>query len=147
MVYKWRDASRIKADAEKAGEYMRQLEEEGRLNAQTIVDESRPQNSLLHNEFEWNDKTAANQYRLQQARHIMNCIVVMDEQTETSVRAFFNIQEETAEYKSIFKIMSSDDMMNELEKQALSELIAFQKKYEGIKKFKELFKEISKLTA
>ena len=55
MVYKWKDAARIKSDAQTAGEICEKLEKNGGLTAKRLVDESRPEDAPLHKEFEWND--------------------------------------------------------------------------------------------
>jgi hypothetical protein len=63
MVYKWKDAARLKTDAQTAGEICEKLEKNGGLTAKRLADESRPEDAPLHKEFEWNDATAAEAYR------------------------------------------------------------------------------------
>ena len=75
MTYKWKPSSRIGINAETAGAVMDSLEQRGALTAKNLLDESRPAEAPLHNEFEWDDIKAAEEYRLQQARHIINCLV------------------------------------------------------------------------
>lgn len=48
----------------------------GSLTPQNILDASRPQNALFHTLFQWDDTIAAEHYRLQQARTILNNIEV-----------------------------------------------------------------------
>ena len=41
------------------------------LKPSVVVDEAKPKQSVLHDDFEWNDKKAAIEHRLQTARHII----------------------------------------------------------------------------
>ena len=97
MVFQWKQGSHIKADAQQAGILCSRLEAEGRLTAKALLDESRDEDSPLHGEFEWNDGIAAEKYRENQARHIINCLVTAHESTAPT-RSFFNVEYKTAEY-------------------------------------------------
>jgi hypothetical protein len=48
----------------------------GSLTPENVLNASRPKNALFHSLFEWNDSIAAEHYRLQQARTILNNIEV-----------------------------------------------------------------------
>jgi len=48
----------------------------GSLTPEIVLDASRPNNALFHTLFEWNDDVAAEHYRLQQARTILNNIEI-----------------------------------------------------------------------
>jgi hypothetical protein len=48
----------------------------GSLTPENVLNASRPKNALFHSLFEWNDSVAAEHYRLQQARTILNNIEV-----------------------------------------------------------------------
>ena len=52
MTYKWKPNSRIGINAETAGAVMDGLEQRGALTAKNLVDESRPAEAPLHDEFE-----------------------------------------------------------------------------------------------
>ena len=83
MIYQWKSGSRIKADAQASGELMEKLSasEEG-LTAQTLLDANRAENAPLHSEYEWNDTTAAEKYRLHQSGHFLRCILAVEIQQE-----------------------------------------------------------------
>ena len=59
FTYKFKSASMIKADAQKTGELFEKLQNTVGLTARNVVDVSRAEDSLLHNEFEWRDDIAA----------------------------------------------------------------------------------------
>ena len=132
MVYSWKSAARIKADAQKAGELFEQLERSGELTPAKIVEVSRSKDAVLHNEFEWDDSIAANCYREGQAGNLLRAIIITGEsKTAEPVRAFFKVEQNT--YESITAIVKSEDKMQSLLSQAISELNAFQRKYDCLR--------------
>ena len=147
MTYKWKSNARISVDAGTAGAVMDGLEQRGALTAKNLVDESRPAEAPLHNEFEWDDVKAAEEYRLQQARHIINCLLIEDDAQQETVRAFFNLAESAPEYRSIRTIMADETQSETLLQMAIQELQAFERKYAQISKFKALFAEINRLSS
>ena len=139
MVYEWKGASRIKADAQKAGELFEQLEAENDLTAARVVEESRAEDAVLHDEFEWNDSKAANKYREGQARHLINAITIATVKAEgcdkpIPVRAFFNVSADST-YTSVVSIANSAEKTANLVAQAKRELITFSNKYNAIQSY------------
>ena len=145
MVYRFKSASYLSGvSAQAAGEQCERLAIEGRLTAKELVNENRPEDAPLHKAFEWRDDIAAEQWREQQARHIMASLVLVREDAEP-VRAFFNIVREEAEYRHIESILQSADETEALLKTALRELCAFQKKYAMLRELAGVFAETEKL--
>ena len=142
MVYEWKTASYIKADANVAGKQCEELEKTVGLTAKNLLDANRDENAPLHNEFEWRDDIAAERYRENQARHIIACLCVRAETTigeqSEPVRAFLKIEPES-EYQSLNVILQSADSHSALLAMALKELKAFQKKYKTLAELKPLF--------
>lgn len=133
-IYKWKTGSRIKADPELAAQVLDQLANENRLNAENVVEVSKPEGTVLHDDFEWRDDIAALEYRKHQARHILNSLVIVEE-TEPQmppIRYCFQIEEETSDYTPIHVIMQSADCMEALQRKSLAELSAFRMKYDAI---------------
>ena len=149
MVYEWKKASYIKTDANIAGQMCEALESSVGLSAQTLLDANRDKSAPLHNEFEWDNEKAAESFRLSQARHIINCLCIKAEESPTKepVRAFFKIESKEPEYTSLDVILQSEDSYKALLKIALSELIAFKKKYGELRELAKVFDEIEMLTA
>ena len=146
MVYTWRPGSHHKVPASVAAAECERLEAEGRLTAADLVEEARAEGSPLHEEFEWRDDVAAEEYRKSQARCIINSLVVVSEKHEP-VKAFVNLVATTPTYTSIQTAVSRADTKELLLQNALRELVAFQKKYKNLTEFADLFEEIEKLTA
>ena len=136
MVYKFKAGSMISADPEKAAAVLNQLADENRLNAETVVEVSRPEDAPLHNEFEWRDDVAAEEWRKHQARHIIGCLVIVDEEkTPEPVKAFYKINDATSNYEPIHTIIKTEDKTEALKKLCLKEFLAFKAKYATVLKF------------
>ena len=142
MIYKWKEGSQHKVSAQIAGEVCEELEKKGELNAINLVDVSRPEDAPLHDEFEWNDNIAAEMYRRTQAGQIIRHLAVRTE-TQTPVRAFFNVESVGKTYESVETIITQEDKYAVLLKQALRELEAFQRKYQMLSELQELFDVIT----
>ena len=142
MVYEWKTASYIKADANVAGKQCEELEKTVGLTAKNLLDANRDENAPLHNEFEWRDDIAAERYRENQARHIIACLCVRAETTtgeqSEPVRAFLKTAPES-EYQSLNVILQSSDSHSAMLAMALKELKAFQNKYKMLSELKPLF--------
>jgi len=83
--YRYRNGASIKDVEPMAAfdELMRIREShDGILSPRDIVNESRPKNAVLHPAFEWNDKVAAEEYRLWQARRVSRAVYVIEPATE-----------------------------------------------------------------
>lgn len=146
MTFKWKTGSRITANAQVAGEMCTKMEADGTLTAQNLVDVNRPEDAPLHGAFEWNDTQAAENWRVHQARHIINSIVLVTEDTEAEpVRYFFKVEPAEANYESLPVIVRNEDKYASLLKTALRELSAFQKKYRQIKELSAVFEAIDNL--
>ena len=84
-----------KKDAQVVGEHLETLMKKlgGELTTDAILEDAKKKRSILHKYFDWDDTTAAHQYRLQQARHIISGVVevtVIDNENQ-NVRSFYNV--------------------------------------------------------
>lgn len=139
MVYEWKSGSRHKVSAQVAGEVCSRLESEGRLNACELVDESRPEDAPMHNEFEWDDSIAGEEWRRHQARNIINTIIVVPEVEERPVqRAFFKVESQSRNYESINVIIQQEDKYKKLLAQAKRDFESYKDKYITLKELKKL---------
>ncbi|MCM0758068.1 hypothetical protein M7775_05690 [Sporomusa sphaeroides DSM 2875] len=150
MIYDWKRAMPVKA--QDAGEHLKKLERQhGAVTPKLIVDDARPKTALLHKCFEWNDGIAAEKYRESQAGFILrNLVTVSVTKTEeqSEVRAFVNIiKEGDSKFISVTTAMSDDDMRQQVLNNALSELMAFKKKYGQLEELAEVFTAVSNLGA
>ena len=146
MVYKWKNFS-YKTSANVAGEVCEELDRTVGLTPENLVNASRPEDAPLHSEFEWDDAIAAEEYRRTQARQmICNLSIVIDEQKQEPVRAFFSLQsgfrKNAGTYEGTITIMSNEEKRQKLLDNAKRELEAFRKKYELLTELSEVFAAI-----
>lgn len=130
MVYSWKVSGLYNVSAQDAGEELDRISEERGLTAQAVVDESRDEHAVLHCCFDWNDDTAAESWRREQARHLIACVTVKDESIHPTepVRLYVSVQERDT-YKPIKLVISDEEMRARMIKNALRELIEFKHKY------------------
>lgn len=152
MIYKFKKGAHLKGNAQQIGEALEQVRaEKGGLTASTVVESARPKNAPLHRFFEWSDKRAAEEYRKNQARHLIAAIEVRVQEdngkTTAPVRAFVSIGPSADKYLSVFTVMSDPTNRRKLLAQALSELAAFQKKYESLNELAAVFQAAQQIAA
>lgn len=143
--YQFKPWSRLKGDAQKVGEALEKLRNEaGALSPQRIVEAARPAQSPLHSYFDWNDTTAAEKYREQQAAHLLRSIVVTKApgvDLKAPTRAFVSVRqvaddhdaeedEPPATYTSISEAVRVVDYREQLINDALRDLDAYRIKYQ-----------------
>lgn len=67
--------------------------ERGALNAPLVVEVARDPEHPLHSRFEWDDTTAAEKYRLEQAGALLRCVrLPADPSRPTDLRAFVAVK-------------------------------------------------------
>ena len=65
----------------------------GVLKVDDVLDEAKDETSPLHKHFEWDDTAAADKYRRDQARYlIQKCKITLIENEPVSIRAFVSLQ-------------------------------------------------------
>lgn len=144
-IYRFKTGSHIRANAQEAAKVFAELEAKNNLTAEGLVEASRPEDAPLHNEFQWDDTIAAEEWRKHQARRIIAALEIVTEKKEP-IRAYYNIVVSEPQYRHIETIMQTEEGSEMLLRRALFELKAFQKKYVGIKqKLQGVFDEIDKL--
>lgn len=125
-----------KANPQKIGEALTKISavNGGHLVPAAVVDAARDTKSVLHRHFEWNDKAAAEKFRLDQARSLIRCIHVENEDTEIgATRAFLSIRDKSGvSYRTIADVLNSADLQQRLLAQAEKDLLAFEARYQNL---------------
>ena len=148
--YKWRQGTGHGVDANVAGQVCAELEKKGLLNAPELVRVSQPEDAPLHKAFEWNDETAAEKYREDQARQIIRCIEVVKEDIpdKPSSRVFYNLRaDKTASYENVNAIMRNEDKRELLLDQAKSDMKFFKTKYSELNELSKVFDSMDEVLA
>lgn len=125
-----------KANPQKIGEALTKLSANngGHLVPSAVVEAARDAKSILHRHFEWNDKTAADKFRVDQARSLIRSIHVESPDSESGVaRAFLSIREKSGvSYRTIEDVLSSADLQQRVLAQAEKDLLAFEIRYQNL---------------
>lgn len=134
MTYQWKSGSRFNVPAQAAGEQCKALADAGNLSAKTLVDANRAEDAPLHPAFEWRDEVAAEEYRKEQARHIIRSLVlVSDTDGAEPEQVFCHIEESGAtEYKAISVVLQNEDETAALLRQLYRDAETFTRKYRKI---------------
>ena len=141
MVYEWKTPI-YKVSAQDAGDHIEELrkEHEDEYLPKVILEDSRPEDALLHPCFEWNDEIAAEKYRLQQSGNIIRNLTIVhvdNDQTPPKVlklRAYVSTNDgnDKANYQPITMALSNEVTRYQVLKNAVAELKRFEEKYKDM---------------
>lgn len=138
MVYQWRVGYNFKADPGKAANVMNKLARDGQLNAENLIEVSKPKDAPLHDDFEWDDTKAAENWRKQQGRCMINSLLMIPEETDKEeakepIRAFFKVAHvDSAQYESTTILIRTQNGRDALRDQAQKELNSYRQKYRTV---------------
>ena len=138
--------------AQKAGERLKEIENrDGSITPQAVVEDARPEGSLLHPVFEWDDEKAAEAYRIHQAGNFIRCIVVVPEkenEVKEPVKLFINTnptndgQKRVGAYINFRSAMENPVSRSVILSNAKHEMLLFKKKYSQLTELSKVFKAI-----
>ena len=90
----------------------------GVLKVENVLNEARDESSPLHKHFEWDNSEAAEQYRRQQARAlIQKCKITLIDSQPIEIRAFVSLpadRENGGGYRLTSEVMGDERMKTEL---------------------------------
>lgn len=133
-IIKWSVSGIFKADANKCYQEIQQIGDE--VKPEQVVDRAKDTGSELHKCFDWDDTSAAEKYRLYQARNVIRSLIVVkrDVEEEASEPIQFRVmmKNETnrdSGYKQTVVMVRDEDEYKKLLDQAYRELKVFKQKY------------------
>ena len=146
ILYKWTTPV-FAVNAQKAGATLENIIiKRSLLKPSFVVEESADKYAPLYKSFDWNDKTAAEKYRLYQAQELiknLSAVKIGHFDQPCSIRAFIGLKQES-EYVSVVKIINSSELREYLLDKAMKELEGFYRKYASLEFFSELMTGIDK---
>lgn len=115
-----------------------------------IVDAARSPSSPLHSAFEWNDRKAAEHYRVEQARKMIAALVIITDDGERNKRVIIGVPVEKDSKGKRYYGWTADIMKDPEKRQrvldiALMELDHFQQKYQHLVQLAEVFSAIDRV--
>ena len=119
----------------------------GRLFPRDVVEEARPATSPLHNSFEWDDGKAAEAWRIEQARHLIQVSVTVLPGVSSPVRAFVSLTSDRRDaggYLTIEAVLGKVDLKEKMLKDAAAELAIFISKFKGIQELVDVTESAKK---
>lgn len=125
-----------KADPQAIGDALEEIRQRkgGELEPKHVVESARSDSHILHPHFEWDDKLAAESFRIDQARNIIRIVRIVDEEGEEPVRAFLSVTGANGvSYRSVGDVKRSADLQDALLARAQSDLEAFEARYRELK--------------
>lgn len=153
-VYKWQPNTNIKVEAQIAGVHLEKLRKtnNGKLTPEAILHDAKSPKSPIHKAFEWSDTKAAKSYRLWQARHLINSILVIHQPDKAkkgdNIRAFVSVKvEKGRSYTTRSVALSEDDLRLQLLDTAWRELASWRQRHADLDELKPIFALIDKLGA
>lgn len=142
---------RFNVSADIVGAEMERIEKrDGQVTSRSLLEAGRPEDSLLHTLFEWDDGKAAELYRLKQATDVITHIhIVVDENPKEPYRAYVNIQEsdgqtEKGRFVNVRAAMENEETRRVVLMAALNEMNRFVSKYSKYKELAGVFEAIKK---
>ncbi len=135
--YIFRDGSPYnKEDAPQVGAYLEKMFPGQDPTPDQVVEIARPKNSPIHKFFDWDNESAAQKYRLQQARRLITSLVVISPKGKVQAYHHVYIQEQDAStYLGSDLILQDQDLSLQVVQKALQELSWFKLKYESYSKY------------
>lgn len=153
MVYKFKPGYSAGVPAQVAGEELDRIRRENgdTLTPGLVVDESRPEDAALHPAFEWDDPTAAEKYREDQARRIIRNVypIHVDERTGESrpVLGYVSVDLPDAgrRYITTARAMSDDELREQVLEDAVKAFEALRTRYQHIRDLAPIFQAIDRV--
>lgn len=132
-----------------AAELMRIKGKSPVLRPEAVVESAADPESVLHDLFDWDDSVAAQRWRVEQARGIIQRVwVTVTSPVMDVTRLFVSIsgdRKDAGGYRDITSVMLSPKLKDDLLRTALRELLALKEKYRQLKKLQPVFRAIDKL--
>lgn len=118
----------------------------GLLIASAVVDEAKHKSSPLHRYFQWDDTEAAYQYRLIQARHLINTVVTIIPHNRHLISAYVSLREDRltpgGAYRAMVDVLSNEEQREKLLYEALEDLRTWERKYRRLAELVPIYQAI-----
>ena len=126
-------------------------ENDGVLTPEAVVEAARPEDSVLHGKFEWEDSTAAHNWRLFQARNLLRVVVIYigPPTNQICTPVFVSLTpdriNEGGGYREIETVLSSAEQREQLLADAVEEMRCFRRKYATLKELEQVFRAMRRV--
>jgi hypothetical protein len=131
--------------------FLRGLEAKGLLYASAVVKAAKPKRSPIHHRFDWDDTTAADSWRLEQARKLIVSVrveITTPEQHTFVVHGYTSLSADRQNgggFRWTPKVLTTAEQRQDMVHTALAEFRVLKIKYAHLKELAGIFGEIDKL--
>jgi len=151
-TYRWKNGGRRFAMSPETAaiELERIRSMHGVLRAEDVVAEAKDPDNALHSVFEWDDTTAAENYRKEQARNLIRSVVVevvdKKESEPLTVRAFVHL-ESAKGYAETLDALANVETREEVLSRARAEMQSWMRRYRHLEEYADLVGVWEKIAA
>ena len=153
MEINWKKGSQINLNAKIAYDELERIRllNNGELTKSAVVKASKAKKAPLHKFFEWDDSIAGHKYREQQAGYIIRSIEVSRPEMPhfqsrayevTSMPASSENEKPRRVFRTTEDILSDPLARDELLAQAITNAIAYRKRYNALSELSKVFKAL-----
>lgn len=147
--YAWSPGARYSGDVQRVGSELERIRRAaaGKLEPEAVVEHARSANSILHPLFEWDDKAAADAYRVSQAGDLIRAVHVDVTHSNIAepklIRAFVSVERDgERSYTSTLHAMSDAELRRQVVRQAFLDFEALRKKHAELSELAGIFEAI-----
>lgn len=140
QIVQWKVNGLFHADAVKCKQEIESIGTD--ISPQEIVEFARNPDTELNKCFTWDDNTAAEKWRLHEARAIVRNIVVVDKRDDSAEPVSFRVfhkTESTDGYKPLSLIIQNEDEYKKLLRNCETDLRIIKKKYQNLSEYQEIW--------
>lgn len=141
----WRPGARLRGDAQLAGELLDELTKQhgGQLRPGHVLKAAQPNGSPLHGYFEWNDKRAANKYRLSQAGNILRALCVVSKSPGVDPVRVYVVESQHGPYVPAKVVYAEPSRRTAMAAKALIELTAWRRRWQPLEaEMRDVFRSV-----
>jgi hypothetical protein len=134
-------------DPQVFGEEVERLAADGTVTPPRVVAAAEPESSPIHDAFEWDNVTAGEAWRKQQARAMLGSIRVRIEPCDAPERVFYHVktQELGDVYATKARVLSDVDLQAAALRQAMTLLRSAREKYRDIEALSSVWIAVDQL--
>jgi len=115
----------------------------GVLQPERVVTEAAAKDHPLHGQFMWDDTVAGHQYRIWQARRMIDTCVTVLAATGKRMKVYVSLsgdrKDEGGGYRALVEVMGKKTYREQLLAEALAKLNRFQEEYRDLEELSEVF--------
>jgi|TARA_Y100000310_G_scaffold100686_1_gene98537 hypothetical protein len=136
MIYKFKSSTRPTEESQQVGETLLQIKkDQDVLHACEVVAQAKEKDSVLHKYFQWDDTLAAEQHRLNQARHLITSVEIVRETGDNrsiTIPAYTHLRVDKHGYRDTEEVYSVQDLRSSLVTQLKIDWETLKKKHDSV---------------